>query len=1224
MEAKLVVVGGKANMGEVKLRLPMTIGRGNKADLIISHPTVSRIHCKLSEVDGQLVVRDNSSSNGTFVDDQQVSESVVRPGQQLKIGPITFRAEYDIAEVLPAPPSTDTGPGVAETTSIDRDNFDFLGDDIFGEAEEKEEKTAPAAKLPEKAKSKPEAKPKEQPAQAKKAPPPAPAKPAKQEPPKVADETAVFEPGAALNFEETTADKGDGKSMFEDIEEPASNSGTAATVEMPAERGNAPEMEFDFLSELKFDDAPGEPPAAPSPPEASAVAPAVEEPEPTAEPEAPVPQSEAPAAAEAEKVSADDFDFLADVESGDVAEAPQADAEPPQSKSAEPKFFEPKPTEPAVSFDFTGDLGITETKPFHMPHIPAAEDTAPPSTPPAEEPEKIAAADFDFLAELEPEPIAEAPVVEPPVAPEAVEPELVEPEAISPVNEEVASKTASTEELDLVFDFDEAPAAPQPVAEQPSVEEPAIEEPVIEEPIAEESEAPVAEEPQWPGVTEEPAAAAVPSFDFEELAASAPPEPVPFTPDAESPAPEPEVAAAWSPPAEAESAAPQAAADVFDFLDAAEPASAPTAEPETPKFHEPHSIEPAVAFDFTGDLGIAETQQFVMPKGTPDENPPPFSFAPAAEAAPAMEPEISADEPEAESPFAPVPVAKTPTAPRPVAAPKQSFVDKLKALLGLGGKKKAPAVKKSAAAAGLEAAVAAPVAAPKFEPRRLDDAPIPLFDDEPASPPVDVAPPAVESVGVAPQIDVAPPEGEADSLFDELAMMGSQPAAPVLEPPVVESGVPATDEPIADVSPVDVAPQIDVAPPEGEAHSLFDELQMMEGAPTAEPEKKFYEPTPTVERPVSVNLTGDIGIAPLQPFEMPHSAAAEETASPAAAVPQAADEFFDDLFGLNEPAAESTPIAEPPAAESPVPVAEETAAPVGDDLFADFAESASAPSEPVAEPPAAEEASPIAAAAAGAKSELEDLFASFTGAAPAAASEQEADEPAMTEPVAESSAADVAARDESPFNELFAPDDAPELARPETAAMEASPAAPLPISAELAAPPAEPVGVGATRPYVIDVDVRHTYLNRMAVRVAAKMSQLAIPDLEPEMPAGRSFNRVGKPPEPPRIEEPAVEDAAEPSPAVGAWDESPAETNAAETVAPPGDSAEAGFFPAETEEDSPFADWAPPEEPAAPEAAAPAKTEEPKRPAPASPTPAAKPASKDDDLDDFLNDLGMG
>src|SRR5581483_11525883 len=66
MEAKLIVTGGKANRSEVKLKLPSIIGRGSETDLRVNHPSVSRKHCEISELEGALVVRDLGSTNGTF------------------------------------------------------------------------------------------------------------------------------------------------------------------------------------------------------------------------------------------------------------------------------------------------------------------------------------------------------------------------------------------------------------------------------------------------------------------------------------------------------------------------------------------------------------------------------------------------------------------------------------------------------------------------------------------------------------------------------------------------------------------------------------------------------------------------------------------------------------------------------------------------------------------------------------------------------------------------------------------------------------------------------------------------------------------------------------------------------------------------------------------------------------------------------------------------------
>jgi len=95
MEAKLVVVGGKANRSEVKLKLPSMIGRGRDADLTVAHATVSRHHCLIYELEGALVVRDNGSLNGTVVEGQRVQEALLKPGETLTIGPLTFRAEYE-------------------------------------------------------------------------------------------------------------------------------------------------------------------------------------------------------------------------------------------------------------------------------------------------------------------------------------------------------------------------------------------------------------------------------------------------------------------------------------------------------------------------------------------------------------------------------------------------------------------------------------------------------------------------------------------------------------------------------------------------------------------------------------------------------------------------------------------------------------------------------------------------------------------------------------------------------------------------------------------------------------------------------------------------------------------------------------------------------------------------------------------------------------------------
>ncbi len=118
LNVKLVVVGvgGDVKTTELTLRLPSTIGRGRGTAIILPHPLVSRQHCELFESDGQLMVRDLGSLNGTFVNNQRITESLIAPGELLTVGTVTFRAVYEIEGALP-PSQTSTlkGPSSEKT-----------------------------------------------------------------------------------------------------------------------------------------------------------------------------------------------------------------------------------------------------------------------------------------------------------------------------------------------------------------------------------------------------------------------------------------------------------------------------------------------------------------------------------------------------------------------------------------------------------------------------------------------------------------------------------------------------------------------------------------------------------------------------------------------------------------------------------------------------------------------------------------------------------------------------------------------------------------------------------------------------------------------------------------------------------------------------------------------------------------------------------------------------
>jgi len=105
LNAKLVVVGGDVKTTEVELKLPSTIGRGRGTSIVLPHPLVSRQHCELFEQNGQLMVRDLGSLNGTFVNNQRITESPLAPNELLTVGTVTFRAVYELEGAVKKDPT---------------------------------------------------------------------------------------------------------------------------------------------------------------------------------------------------------------------------------------------------------------------------------------------------------------------------------------------------------------------------------------------------------------------------------------------------------------------------------------------------------------------------------------------------------------------------------------------------------------------------------------------------------------------------------------------------------------------------------------------------------------------------------------------------------------------------------------------------------------------------------------------------------------------------------------------------------------------------------------------------------------------------------------------------------------------------------------------------------------------------------------------------------------
>src|SRR5256712_3432273 len=94
--AKLVVLSAGMTGRTHELKVDKTtIGRVEDNTFQIAEPSVSSHHCEVLLRGSDIVVRDLNSTNGTYINGEKVTESVLKPGQVLRLGQIEMRLETD-------------------------------------------------------------------------------------------------------------------------------------------------------------------------------------------------------------------------------------------------------------------------------------------------------------------------------------------------------------------------------------------------------------------------------------------------------------------------------------------------------------------------------------------------------------------------------------------------------------------------------------------------------------------------------------------------------------------------------------------------------------------------------------------------------------------------------------------------------------------------------------------------------------------------------------------------------------------------------------------------------------------------------------------------------------------------------------------------------------------------------------------------------------------------
>jgi hypothetical protein len=81
--------GGLTKVIELKLGVNR-LGRTSNNDIQLEHPTISSTHCELTIENGELIIRDCDSTNGTFFLGDLIREARLSEGQTFRAGDVEF------------------------------------------------------------------------------------------------------------------------------------------------------------------------------------------------------------------------------------------------------------------------------------------------------------------------------------------------------------------------------------------------------------------------------------------------------------------------------------------------------------------------------------------------------------------------------------------------------------------------------------------------------------------------------------------------------------------------------------------------------------------------------------------------------------------------------------------------------------------------------------------------------------------------------------------------------------------------------------------------------------------------------------------------------------------------------------------------------------------------------------------------------------------------------
>ena len=113
--AKLVVQNAGMTGRSYELKTDTTtIGRVEDNAFQVAEASVSSHHCEVLLRGSDVVIKDLNSTNGTFINGEKITgESVLKPGQTLRLGQVEFRLENGASAPSTSAPASAPAPAAA-------------------------------------------------------------------------------------------------------------------------------------------------------------------------------------------------------------------------------------------------------------------------------------------------------------------------------------------------------------------------------------------------------------------------------------------------------------------------------------------------------------------------------------------------------------------------------------------------------------------------------------------------------------------------------------------------------------------------------------------------------------------------------------------------------------------------------------------------------------------------------------------------------------------------------------------------------------------------------------------------------------------------------------------------------------------------------------------------------------------------------------------------------